>query len=323
MQKLRKGFTLIELLVVIAIIAILAAILFPVFAQAREKARQTSCLSNMKQLGTATIMYSQDNDEAYYPHRANCTNAAGAAAPCSQYTSAGGSLPDPGLTAGVSDEKFFWMYALYPYVKSYAVFKCPDAPNAFTSDSTSNAATPQSAALGAGGQDYGGENSYGHNDMWMSPSAAYGGGTAPAPATNASIPRPSSTIMIVDATYYGAAPDIGNASGVGVNYNGVTSGTNYSAEYKEDQNLFTTTDGTKVGQYENYWLNVGNSSYDYPSGGTVPSPAQAVILGRARHTGTINCQFVDGHAKALHYEQVIGNICNWATDSDGPHPDCN
>src|SRR5436190_5033002 len=65
----RPAFTLIELLVVIAIIAILAAILFPVFAQARERARQTSCLSNIKQLGTALLMYVQDYDETL-PHQA-------------------------------------------------------------------------------------------------------------------------------------------------------------------------------------------------------------------------------------------------------------
>ena len=68
----RRGFTLIELLVVIAIIAILAAILFPVFAKAREKARQTSCLSNTKQLGLSAMMYCQDYDETYSVHR--CDN---------------------------------------------------------------------------------------------------------------------------------------------------------------------------------------------------------------------------------------------------------
>jgi prepilin-type N-terminal cleavage/methylation domain-containing protein/prepilin-type processing-associated H-X9-DG protein len=67
----RRGFTLIELLVVIAIIAILAAILFPVFAQAREKARQTSCLSNLKQIGTGFLMYAQDYDEQLPPWTAN------------------------------------------------------------------------------------------------------------------------------------------------------------------------------------------------------------------------------------------------------------
>jgi prepilin-type N-terminal cleavage/methylation domain-containing protein len=66
-RRLRVGFTLIELLVVIAIIAILAAILFPVFAQAREKARQTTCTSNVKNLGVAVMMYVQDYDETYPP----------------------------------------------------------------------------------------------------------------------------------------------------------------------------------------------------------------------------------------------------------------
>lgn len=65
--KRRTGFTLIELLVVIAIIAVWAAILFPVFAKAREKARQITCLSNMKELGLASQMYLQDYDEDYAP----------------------------------------------------------------------------------------------------------------------------------------------------------------------------------------------------------------------------------------------------------------
>jgi prepilin-type N-terminal cleavage/methylation domain-containing protein len=66
-KRFNTAFTLIELLVVIAIIAILAAILFPVFARAREQARKTACLSNLKQIGTATLMYAQDYDETLCP----------------------------------------------------------------------------------------------------------------------------------------------------------------------------------------------------------------------------------------------------------------
>src|ERR1051326_5471134 len=68
MSTTKRAFTLIELLVVIAIIAILAAILFPVFARAREKARQTACTSNVKQLGLAWMMYVQDYDETFPPN---------------------------------------------------------------------------------------------------------------------------------------------------------------------------------------------------------------------------------------------------------------
>jgi prepilin-type N-terminal cleavage/methylation domain-containing protein len=72
----RRGFTLIELLVVVAIIAVLAAILFPVFAQARERARRTSCLSNCRQIGLAFMQYAQDNDE-YFPLTTHSVNADG------------------------------------------------------------------------------------------------------------------------------------------------------------------------------------------------------------------------------------------------------
>jgi len=98
----RSGFTLIELLVVIAIIAILAAILFPVFAKVREKARQTSCLSNQKQLGLGILEYVQDYDEKF---------------PC-------GDLPSTfGATYGGGAG---WANEIYSYVKSAGVYTCPD-----------------------------------------------------------------------------------------------------------------------------------------------------------------------------------------------------
>ena len=97
----KVAFTLIELLVVIAIIAVLAAILFPVFARARENARRTSCLSNMKQLGLAFIQYSQDYDEMI---------------PRYQYGS-----------GGPPNTQHNWHDAIYPYVKSVQVYNCPSA----------------------------------------------------------------------------------------------------------------------------------------------------------------------------------------------------
>jgi prepilin-type N-terminal cleavage/methylation domain-containing protein/prepilin-type processing-associated H-X9-DG protein len=107
---LRKGFTLIELLVVIAIIAILAAILFPVFAQARDQARQSACLSNCKQLGSALMMYAQDYDETLPCWQANPTN---------------GVVLNPAFaTWGWS----LWVDAISPYVKSRGVFICPNGP---------------------------------------------------------------------------------------------------------------------------------------------------------------------------------------------------
>ncbi len=99
---MRKGFTLIELLVVIAIIAILAAILFPVFAKAREKARQSSCLSNTKQIMLAVMQYAQDYDETY------------------PYASSWG---DPA-------NRTLWVDALQPYIRNTQIIRCPSVQTA-------------------------------------------------------------------------------------------------------------------------------------------------------------------------------------------------
>jgi len=112
----RRGFTLIELLVVIAIIAVLAAILFPVFSRAREKARQASCLSNVKQLSLAFEMYSQDYDECY-PGSPNGNGGNGVYGGWVWYD----TFPVP--TAGKFEVT---RGALYPYVKNRQVYICPD-----------------------------------------------------------------------------------------------------------------------------------------------------------------------------------------------------
>ncbi len=102
----RRGFTLIELLVVIAIIAILAAILFPVFAKAREKARQTSCLSNVKQIGLGSHQYAQDYDERF-------PRGSGYATPASIYAARGE-----------------WFWTLEPYIKNRQIMVCPSDSSA-------------------------------------------------------------------------------------------------------------------------------------------------------------------------------------------------
>lgn len=126
MQR-KQGFTLIELLVVIAIIAILAAILFPVFAQAREKARQTSCLSNLKQIGLAFKMYVQDYDEKW----PQCDPIPGGDNSPGQNGSIG---KDFGFSGWISN-------ALISYTKNQQIYICPDYQNGAFFDPWSNGGT--------------------------------------------------------------------------------------------------------------------------------------------------------------------------------------
>ncbi|RYG65628.1 DUF1559 domain-containing protein, partial [bacterium] len=123
--KIRSAFTLIELLVVIAIIAILAAILFPVFGRARENARRSSCQSNLKQIGLGIMQYTQDYDERY-PVRAWPT-----------------------------DETMSWRRVTQPYIKSAQVFSCPsNTQNAtYALDSSAASIPPIMRSYAANGYD--------------------------------------------------------------------------------------------------------------------------------------------------------------------------
>ncbi len=117
----RRGFTLIELLVVIAIIAILAAILFPVFSQAREKARQASCTSNSRNMAMASMQYINDYDERLMP--GECWGC--------------GSLSNPPNNPSAQPDWFMphsrWMVRIQPYVRNLQIFTCPSGGTATTS----------------------------------------------------------------------------------------------------------------------------------------------------------------------------------------------
>ena len=172
----RRGFTLIELLVVIAIIAILAAILFPVFAQAREKARQTTCVSNLKQIGLALRMYSQDYDETMF---------ASGMLPTMPATAADGQNIVRMIGGGTS-------YFLQPYIKNQQVFTCP-------SDA---------------GENYWGRNSTGwlwsHESWWGHPTSyhfrhcfdAADNGNIAQGMTDARLGKPSELIVMFEASAF-------------------------------------------------------------------------------------------------------------------------
>src|SRR6476659_814001 len=165
-MRRKPGFTLIELLVVIAIIAILAAILFPVFAQAREQARQSTCLSNFKQIGLGVQMYLQDWDGTYPMNRI-------------------GQFPG-GSECNGKGKMLTWKTETAPYVKNIGVFKCPSNPRNNLPDET------------------GGDDAFGFPVFPIS--YAYNGallwnslGANPPVLNEAQVPEPSRYMMLIES----------------------------------------------------------------------------------------------------------------------------
>lgn len=259
--RLTRAFTLIELLVVIAIIAILAAILFPVFARARENARRSSCQSNLKQIGLGIMQYTQDYDDRY------------------PIASQGPYTYSDGATNLVAQ----WPVAIAPYIKSLQVFQCPSdtkagvsapyggimlsyAANAYCTFPAPNYTLTLTGPMGIGDKYY----------------QTFGDGKNAASTLTSRLTRVSDTILLAekssqDVVAYtsGANADLGNVSGFGAN------------------GMITAT-----GSFG--WGLTGNNIPDASRSGALTKwedgPNGAVSL---RHLETSNFLFCDGHVKAL------------------------
>lgn len=299
----RQGFTLIELLVVIAIVAILASILFPVFARARENARRSSCMSNMKQMGLGLIQYSQDYDETYPP---------------SYYYGT--------FDAGDSSGILHWSGYMQPYLKSTQIFVCPGDPtgglaptNYITGNNGAGSPTGQTSLGGSFGSLAAG---YPAGQDWQAARLSY-------TANEAILPRPRGSL--------------GKSGGIAqraVKLSAIddTSGTIAVTEFHNDPG-YINGGGSSGVAFKSHrpasgWMtSTGGAVYDTDDSGNAPKANYGTVYGMTasiakgiwagtpngtnahiqyanpgRHLDTDNFLFADGHAKALRIERTFD--CN-------------
>lgn len=182
---MKRAFTLIELLVVIAIIAILAAILFPVFGQAKLAAKKTAGMAQAKQIGTAATMYLNDSDDVLFPSSTLDANPSYTA-----LVAAGNSNADTYFGSKAKLRTFF-NQLLYNYIKNNDIWKAPTKSGAWVNYDTSG------SDVTAENRSYGGQNSYGVNSYVILPDNGL---------PNGSIEETSNTLVLVDASYFKVLP---------------------------------------------------------------------------------------------------------------------
>ena len=237
----KSAFTLIELLVVIAIIAILAAILFPVFARARENARRASCQSNLKQIGLGILQYTQDYDEKY---------------PMFQWNGSGN---------GAVDIANSWRRTTFPYVKSTQIYECPS--NTYSGRNAYDSENNQMAVLPAGSPRF--PSSYtingAGNPIGGTPVSETSAPPNYAPTTLAAIADPAQTIVVCEYSWVDNRLNWYDGCATNVNCNGL-----YFKGHLGNSN-FLFTDGhvkalkpTSTGNPINMW-NIEENQNDFPN----------------------------------------------------------
>jgi prepilin-type N-terminal cleavage/methylation domain-containing protein len=275
---MKKAFTLIELLVVIAIIAILAAILFPVFAQAKLAAKKTAGLAQAKQIGTGLQLYVNDYDDTIPAYRFTSNSPVTVTNPTYIKLLAAGD-PNASKIESASQDCVFINQLLDPYIKSDAIWLVSTNPGAWVNVQLTGTADP-------GFRSYGGQNSYGVNNYVFKASST----TAPASMyTMTSIAEPSNTLGLVDATYYNVLP--AEPGGVMCKLGG-----------------YAPTSAS----YLDYWKQLGNSTLNFSALGSnnPDDPSNVTVFNNisARYGGTLNVVKMDSSAKSMNGKQLVYDL---------------